>query len=195
MICKFCGKEYSIKGIYSHEKFCANNPEKLIRVSPFKGKKHTPETIEKCKNAAIKQHESGLGTIPPSWKGRTHTSETKTKISNSMKGNQNANHRGDRQSFYNDIRMDSSWEVLVAQYFDKHNIIWSYNVHGYRLSDNRIYYPDFFIYEKGEFIKLIEVKGYFREENKLKYELFKKEYPNIIIELWDKPQLKLRGII
>ena len=129
------------------------------------------------------------------WKGRKLSESHKQSISDSMKGNQNAQHRGDRQAYYKDTRMDSNWEVGVAKYFDLHNIEWKYNINGYKLSDGKYYYPDFFIYDNGKFQKLIEVKGYFREANKKKYEMFKNEYPNIIIELWTKNILKEKNII
>jgi len=106
-----------------------------------------------------------------------------------MKGNQNANHRGDRQSFYNDIRFDSTWEVGVAKYLDNKKINWKYNVKGFKLSDGRYYYPDFFIYHEDEILMLIEVKGYFMENNKKKFEMFLSEYPSIVIYLFDKSKL------
>jgi hypothetical protein len=112
------------------------------------------------------------GTNNGSFKNKKHTEKTKRKISEKMKGNTNANHRGDRQSFYKNIRMDSSWEVLTAKYFDDNNINWKYNEFGYKLLDGRFYYPDFFIYNKNKLIKIIEVKGYFRENNKQKFESF-----------------------
>ena len=61
----------------------------------------------------------GLTRISLSSKSRKHTEEIKKRISAKMKGNRNANHRGDRQSFYNNIRMDSRWEVGVARWLDK----------------------------------------------------------------------------
>ena len=119
-----------------------------------------------------------------------HTEESKKKISKSMLGNKNAQHRGDRQSFYNSIRMDSTWEVGVAIYLDENLFYWVYNERGFELSDGRFYYPDFFIYDKEHnFLKLIEVKGYFREENKLKFAQFQAEYPEIKVELWNKEVL------
>lgn len=127
--------------------------------------------------------------------GKTHTEVTKTSISNSMKGNRNANHRGDRQSYYNNIRMDSKWEVGVAKYFDNNKVEWKYNVQGYQLSNGNYYYPDFFIYENGNFVKLVEVKGYFRESNKAKFEMFLNEYAHIQIELWQRTTLYDLGII
>ena len=195
MNCSFCGLLFSVKGKSQHEKYCNMNPFREIRISPFKGKCHTPAIKEKCKEAAILQHKNGKGSAPPNFTGKTHKIETKIKISNSMKGNTNGNHRGDRQSFYKGIRMDSTWEVKTAEYLDNNNIIWVYNQKGFILSDRRVYYPDFFIYEEENFTKLIEVKGYFRENNKLKFIQFKEEYPDIKIELWDKQVLKEKKII
>lgn len=130
-----------------------------------------------------------------SWANKTLSESHKTAISRGMMGNRNANHRGDRQSYFNGIRFDSRWEVWTAEWLTVNLIEWSYGEHGYRLSDGRYYYPDFFIYERGVLIKLIEVKGYFREANKVKFELFKQDYPETIIELWNKSELYKRHII
>ena len=127
--------------------------------------------------------------------GRRHTEETIKKIAKAKMGNKNATHRGDRQSFYKDVRMDSRWETGVARYLDSISIIWKYSEKGYKLSDGRYYYPDFFIYKDGILEKLIEVKGYFRENNRKKFDLFLQDYPNIVIELWDKEKLQNLSII
>lgn len=194
MNCCFCEKPLTAKGKTQHEKYCSLNPNRIIRVSPFKGKTHNSDTKAICATAAKKQHADGLGYIP-SWTGKTHKSETRNKISDSMKGNRNANHRGDRQSFYKGIRMDSQWEVKVAQYLDSLNLDWQYSSVRYKLSDGRFYHPDFFLYENQVIVKVIEVKGYFREQNRLKYEKFLSEYPNVPIELWDKEVLKSKNIL
>ena len=129
------------------------------------------------------------------FKGKTHSLETRKKISETMKGNTHAHHRGDRQSRYKNIRFDSKWEIGVAQWLDKNNLTWMYGHLGFKLSDNRYYYPDFFIFEDKNLIKIIEVKGYFREENKKKFEMFLKEYPDIVTELWNKEVLINKDII
>lgn len=125
-----------------------------------------------------------------------HTESSKDKISKSMMGNRNANHRGDRQSFYKGIRMDSRWEVRVAEYLDSNNYNWRYSFERYLLSTGQYLYPDFFIYDNvGNLLKIIEVKGYFRERNKIKFELFLLEYPDLIVELWNKDKLKELNLI
>ncbi len=126
---------------------------------------------------------------------KSHSEETKKRISAAMKGNTNAHHRGDRQSYYGNIRMDSRWEVGAARYFDANGIDWRYGERSFILSDGRHYFPDFFIYEDGKFVKLIEVKGYFREANRAKFEMFQKEYPDVVVELWRGPDLRSRGIV
>ena len=133
--------------------------------------------------------------LPSTFKDKHHSEESKKKIAQAKMGNMNATHRGDRQSYYGETRMDSRWEVGTAQYLDKMNICWKYSERGYKLSDGRYYYPDFFIYEDGNLVKLVEVKGYFRESNKLKFEVFLRDYPNINIEIWDKFKLRELGII
>jgi hypothetical protein len=155
---------------------------------------------DKCKpwNKGLKgaQIPWNKGSDNGTFKGKKHTEETKKKISESMYGNKNANHRGDRQSYYKGIRMDSSWEVLTAKYFDDNNINWKYDEKGFKLSDGRVYYPDFFIYdEDNKFIKLVEVKGYFRKANREKFEKFLNEYPDIKTELWNKKVLKEKKIL
>ena len=146
--CEYCKRLFRPMGLNGHKYSCLMNPNKVERISPFKGKTHSDESKLKNKIATIRQHVVGRGASPPNWTGKTHTEETKQKISTALKGNQNSQHRGDRQSYYNNIRMDSSWEVKTAKYFDDNKIQWKYNVKGYVLSDGRHYYPDFFYIRK-----------------------------------------------
>lgn len=87
--------------------------------------------------------------------------------------------------FYNNIYLRSSFEFAFAYYLDYKKIIWKYEVCTYELKTSK-YKPDFFIYNnKGELVKIIEIKS---KENRLeglrKIEEFKKIY-NIPIELVD----------
>jgi hypothetical protein len=180
-----------------HTPYCKENPNRVKRArSPNAGRKKGGIPWNK-----------GLKDDPrqarPEQKGKLfgaslngHTQESKDKISEKMKGNTNAHHRGDRQSFYNEIRMDSSWEVGVAHYLENNSYNWSYGKRSYVLSDGRHYFPDFFVYdETNKLVKLIEVKGYFREENKMKFDQFRTEYPDVVVELWNKDKLVTLDII
>jgi hypothetical protein len=196
--CNFCSKESKLAGsIKVHQNSCKLNPNR-IQYKPWNSGttglvKNASKGLTKLDNpnlARPKQIGKKFGSAI-----NGHSEETRKKISDKMKGNRNADHRGDRQSFYKGIRMDSKWEVGAARYFDENNIIWKYNEKGFKLSDGRYYYPDFFIYEKDCFKQLIEIKGYFRENNKKKFEMFLNEYPEIKIELWRGSHLNSLGII
>jgi hypothetical protein len=101
------------------------------------------------------------------------------------------NHRGDRQSFYNEIHMDSNWEVLTAAYLDSKGISWEYGKKIFILDAKRSYRPDFILGDG----TVIEVKGYWREANKVKFQEWQKKYPDVKFEVWDKNKLKELKII
>ncbi len=195
--CDICGKIAKSKaGLGQHYAYMHGpNSEKLRIARSVRAKGIIPVSKGKTK-------EELPFLARPGQQGKTfgiskngHTDITRQKISQKLKGNTNAHHRGDRQSRYNDIRMDSKWEIGVAAYFDKNNITWKYNEKGYKLADGSVYYPDFFIYENGILLKLVEVKGYFREKNKEKFNRFLLEFPDIIVELWTRDKLRELGII
>lgn len=196
MKCEFCGKLAKNENSYrGHRIRCKLNPDK-IEMGHRRGATLSVESRKKISEAAKKQHEEGRGSLPPSTLGKITSVETKEKISKALMGNRNGNHRGDRQSFYKSVRMDSSWEVKTAEYLDRQGLDWKYSERGYELSDGRVYFPDFFVYNSdGNLEYLIEVKGFFRDENRKKFELFLENYPDIKIELWMKEDLKARNIL
>lgn len=192
-ICEKCGKE--TKNLKSHIWRSHTQDGIAHNKKGFSGKKHNLLTREKLKISRVLQE-------PPIKKGQKiksghkHTDEFKQNLSRIMVGNTRAHHRGDRQSFYFDIRMDSSWEVKTAKYLDDCSFNWKYSNEKYILSNNTTYTPDFHIYDENHKLKyIIEVKGYFRESNRLKFKLFKKNYPDLKIYLWDKSILKFLKIL
>lgn len=84
---------------------------------------------------------------------------------------------------YKNNTFKSSWEYNFAKYLDDRKILWFYENAKFKLSNNKNYTPDFYIPNKN---KYYEIKGYWREKSKHKYDLFKKEYPNIKIVLIEK---------
>jgi hypothetical protein len=91
----------------------------------------------------------------------------------------------------------SGWEKKVANYLDSNNIHWNYEEFTYKVNTTH-YTPDFSIYTdaaKTTFSHLLEVKGYYREKNRTKIELFKTLYPNIKFELWLEQDLRRLGIV
>lgn len=94
-------------------------------------------------------------------------------------------------SYYNNIWMDSSWELEFAKRLDFLNIIWersnkyyfNYNKNGI----NKKYYPDFYI---PIYDKYIEIKGYWTDENRLKMKLVKEQNKIDLIILEDINKIK-----
>lgn len=84
---------------------------------------------------------------------------------------------------YKGYRMRSSWEFEYAKLLDRNNITWEYESKKFKLSDGRIYHPDFYLIDED---KYIEIKGFWTSKAKEKFKKFKNEYPNINIEVIEK---------
>jgi hypothetical protein len=193
--CDICNKSYTTKsGLGLHKMYHGPKAEEL---KAMRKALSTQFSVNKGKTKAELPYLARPNQIGKKFGSSLtgHSAETKKKISEKLKGNRNGNHRGDRQSSYNGIRMDSLWEVGTAKYLDDNKINWKYNEKGFKLSNGNYYFPDFFIYENDLFIKLIEVKGYFRPENKEKFEMFLKEYPETEVELWQQDKLMELNIV
>jgi ribosomal protein L37AE/L43A len=192
--CPICKKEYSKKGIGTHV-WRSHGLGKNHKVPAWnKGlTKENNDIVKRISESVKENHKKGILLPPPSFKGKNHTEKSKENIAKSMRGNTNGNGRG-KITYYKGIKMKSTWEAKAAKYLDDNNIDWIYEEKYYIINEKQSYTPDFFIYEEGKLVKLIEVKGYFRAENKLKFNKFKNMY-DINIELWDKDELKKRNII
>jgi predicted nuclease of restriction endonuclease-like RecB superfamily len=92
---------------------------------------------------------------------------------------------------YNNIYFRSSWEVLFAKFLDRNNISWQYEFKSFDLI-NTVYRPDFYLPETNEYI---EIKGYWRDDAKLKFDLFKIFYPQENIKVLQKEDLKQMRIL
>ncbi len=96
------------------------------------------------------------------------------------------------------INMRSSWEIKVAKYLDGQDIKWKYESQTFPVIyefEGKIkegtYIPDFLL-DGGE---IWEVKGYWRKDAQIKFEAFKKQYPNERIRLLQKIELVEMGIL
>lgn len=190
--CPECGIEKSKKGISSHIIF----KHKKKRESNLKeyNKNLKGKTLEERYGFLVaKKMKDDLSSLKKGKPGKKHTKESIEKISKSLLGNQRSKGRG-KGSYYKEYWLRSSWETKVAEYLDRNNIIWKYEVQCFKLNDNQTYRPDFFIYDNEKLVKIIEVKGYWYKNNKEKFENFKKKF-DITIELWDKEKLKKLNLI
>jgi hypothetical protein len=91
---------------------------------------------------------------------------------------------------YKEILFRSSYEVKYAQYLDQHNTKWLYESKTFDLGDTT-YTPDFYLPETDTYI---EIKGYWRQDAKEKFILFKRIYFDIKIIILEKQDLINLGI-
>lgn len=153
LFCKYCGKECKNKNsVIQHEIRCASNPNRkdVIRKG-FNGKGKLPwnkglskETDERVLKASIKSSISKKGKP-----GHAHTEEFKKK----QRDNALRNHLGGfnmcRGIYYNGIKLDSSYEVSVAESLDSNCVKWErpgrflYHFNGVE----HYYTPDFYLPE------------------------------------------------
>jgi hypothetical protein len=171
---------------------CGNKKAKIsnqCRDCHFKdriGYKHTKETKNKI----------GIGN-----KGKLVLKETGEKISKTKKASSTTPRGKEHYMFgkvihgkwekYKGIWMRSSWEVAYAKYLDKNNIKWLYES---KVFDLKItgYIPDFYLSKSNTYI---EIKGWWRDDAKKKFRLFKKIYPKVKIIVLTKSKLKKLGIL
>lgn len=84
----------------------------------------------------------------------------------------------------------STYEYRFAKALNENNIKWSYEPERFSvLVDNKIkyYYPDFYLQKYNLWI---EIKGFWFEHQKEKFENFKKQYPEITIKVFYEEQIK-----
>lgn len=172
-------------------------PDHVIEALRLTGKRI--RTKEEC------EHRSKLfaGDGNPMY-GKKHTEEALKKMCDYQKENvrtgKDCNFYGKtpkhgRGSWYeckdgSKVWMRSSWEVKFATYLDNNNIEWLYEIKKFPityLDTNGTYTPDFYLVEDN---KYIEVKGWWRDDAKIKFDSFQEQYSDIKIELYDKAKLK-----
>jgi predicted nuclease of restriction endonuclease-like RecB superfamily len=83
---------------------------------------------------------------------------------------------------YHNIYFRSTYEHIYAKYLDKNKIKWQYEPKTFDLG-NCTYTPDFYL---SKFDTYIEVKGWWRDDAKKKFKLFKKLYNKKIILITEK---------
>lgn len=98
------------------------------------------------------------------------------------------------------IWVRSGWEYKTAEYLDNNNFEWEYEPEffpiTYKISGETkagTFRPDFKIL-KNE-VEYWEVKGYWRDDAKYKFEAFVSQYPHINVKLLQKNELIALGIL
>jgi len=93
-----------------------------------------------------------------------------------------------------EVKLNHGWELEYAKYLSFYKKLWYYEYKTFKFIFNNKYVsytPDFYILEED---KYVEIKGWWRRDTEQKFYVFKKQYPNIKIELLMKKDLKKLGI-
>jgi hypothetical protein len=93
----------------------------------------------------------------------------------------------------------STWELATAKFLDNRGILWKYEPKAFPIiyeyeneTKEGTYIPDFHLLNKNVFY---EIKGWFWNKARSKFDAFISQYPRIKIELLMKPELKAMGIL
>jgi NUMOD3 motif len=144
---------------------------RFLGLGPFYGKKHTRKSLRKMSESHKKTVRRGKDS---NLYGRMYHSKGAWV-----------------ECSLGRIWVRSSWEAATVKYLDAKKYRWLYESKAFELADST-YTPDFFLEDLDLYV---EVKGYWRDDAKIKFDAFKARYPQINIEVWDKPKLRKKGII
>lgn len=154
--CTICGSNFRTrKLLQEHRKVHAGK----------KAQVHTKINFKCCfceqeffnKNVEYKtQHQNHCKMNPNAvkYKSHPHTEEEKKHLSECAKRNNFGGWHTSKSSDYNGIKLDSSYELILAQDLDKNNIKWErpkpllYKLNG----EEHRYYPDFFLPDYNVFV-------------------------------------------
>lgn len=221
--CTFCNKEYKrVSDQHQHERWCKKNPNHQVKKSPVESEKWL-EAMRNRKSKGSNQYTKAkeLGLPKPLvsketreklgkvWRGKKRTEAYKQKISETMRKNIQSGNREysflHRKSYeFNGERLDSSYELKVAQELNEHNI--NFEIHPSGLTyigydgKQRTYFPDFYLTDYDVYL---DPKNDFLLSEKYKYHgLTTKEkieraqfYNNVIIVLLNKESLSFEKIM
>lgn len=150
--CQYCGKECkNINSLRQHECRCPKNPNRIntlikgfnqVGTCKTWNKGLTKQTDNRVAESATKISMSQKGKP-----GRKHTDEEKQKLRESALKHQLGGFNMRRGIYYNGIKLDSSYEVMVAESLDNNNILWERPTRFEYHMDNILHYytPDFYL--------------------------------------------------
>ncbi len=163
-LCEVCNREFENTrglGIHRRAKHLAN----LETPCRFCGEvfTHLPNHVPWCKNNPNREKLRIL--TQKNSTGRTHTDETKVRISKialskAAEGSWHNSFTKDRVKNYNGEKFDGNWELGLAKWFDAHGVVWERNKKRFSYlfeSCCRTYTPDFWLPKLEIYV---EVKGW-----------------------------------
>lgn len=104
------------------------------------------------------------------------------------------NHNGFKFVFKNgeqgEVTLKSTYELFYARYCNRHRTKFLYEPKAFRLSNGKVFTPDFFIPEENTYV---EIKGLMRAADSAKIEQFMKDYPSEKLIVLTKAELMALG--
>lgn len=88
------------------------------------------------------------------------------------------------------INCRGSWEVNVVNYFNVNSIDFDWQI-PFKLPDGRTFIIDLLDKKRNVYV---EIKGWWRDDAKEKFDIFCAEHPNLTVEVWGKEELLSKGI-
>lgn len=188
---KICKNDNSLR---NHQRLCKLNPNKQIIKSNFieyNNKVKNGETPKSATNQHTKAKLNGTTYIVSDTtklklskanKGKKHTIASIEKLKISMRkavldnpDSYTASNVSGRTPIimYNGFKLKGTWELETAKWLDSQNIKWTNILKGFDYEwqgSTHIYYPDFYLID---YNKYIEVKGYERERDRIKWNTIK----------------------
>jgi hypothetical protein len=216
MLCSYCQINEANFTLKNGKACCSPTYQSCPGIKAKIGIKISAKLTEQYKNGIRESHFKKLndGSV---WRGRSHKQETKDLLSNLSIGRKMPKSFSDNRStemksrylngweskagrtkkidyvssIAGSVKLDGSWELAVAKFFDLTNTNWVRNKKRFDYTDSlgktRTYCPDFYLPDSCTYI---EVKGYTTELDRIKWNQF-----NENLEVWDKPVLKNKGIL
>ncbi len=213
-------EEHKIKigiGVKNSEKYqeAIKNPihsknlskAQMGHIGYMRGKTHSNETIEQMRKAAYNRNTDEYkkqisNSVKLLWQDDEYkqkqldaTPQRSIKCSKAMKGKLPSNNGYGKGCYYNSllqgkIWLRSSYELKFAQYLDKNNISWLYEIQTFDLGETT-YTPDFFLPTCNLFI---EIKGYMTDKAQEKINKFLDIYNDETLQILRKNDLIKLGV-
>jgi len=173
-----------------------------------KGRKHTEESKKKIAASLLGRKILWVEKISKAMTGRIIDGEWRRKISQATRKRYEdpieraydyaMQHRGMAKNLQwyisptaGKVPLRSSYEVIMAKWLDENRKEWKYEgiVTSYIGRDEREhnYYVDFYLPKEK---KCIEVKGWVSDVDKLKFEAFRKQHPELKLEVYGEKEIR-----
>lgn len=155
---------------------------KARRKAHESGNYHYKVWIDEDRIAASKKSKIANKNYWTEEKRKEHSERMKLVVANNPESYSSKNVSGRvRYINYNGVNLHGTWELIVAQWLDFHNLNWTNKITGISYIFNNsehLYFPDFYVKDLDLYI---EVKGYETERDKIKWNTCKNKGIKLLV--------------